>query len=221
MGKSTDSNMEKEDRWMVVGNSHLTMLPDFLRTFGAGMIAIRGGGISQTHELLKMKKYFRGGIDCILLLITGNDLADFRKECSEMAMELHIMIRELKRENPYAVVVTISAIPRVPGPTYSAESSEKYLERIGLLDRMIIQQDGDHHHLKHDFFVGERTDRGTFPLKEFYIRDHVHLNFRGREVLQELFKFAFDCVNFHDFERYGTIWIDHYTGDKRFARWAF
>ena len=221
LGKGVECYLEKDDKWMVFGNSHLTLMSEFLRTFGAGTAAIRGGGISHVHELLRLVKFFKGGIECIFLLATGNDLANLNKPCSEIALEMHKMIRELKQDNPLAVVVTISAIPRIPGDFYSVENSDKFLERIGLLDRMMIQQDDMHHHLKHDYFVGERTDKGTLPLREFYIRDHVHLNFRGREALQELFKFAFDCVNFHDFDRYGTIWINHYTGDKRFAKWAF
>ena len=194
---------------------------DFMRSYGAGSISVRGGGVRHAHELLKMVKYFKGTLECVLLLITGNDIADQRMDICEAATEAKLLVRNLKRENPCVVIITISAIPRVPDKSQWAKSSEQFLERSDNFDQMFTQQDPDHHHLKHDFFIGDRTEAGTLPLTDRYIYDKVHLNASGLDLLQELFKFSFDCVNFNDYQRYHRVWVNHISGENRFARWAY
>ena len=72
-----------------------------------------------------------------------------------------------------------------------------------------------------DFFVGERMGSGTLPLTDRYIYDNVHLNLDGLRILEELFEFVFDCVNFNDYDRYKHIWVEHISGECRFAKWAY
>ena len=221
MGKCVIDESRENDSWLILGNSHLSKMGAYFRSFGAGTISIRGGGTEHAHELLKMVKYLKGTLECIVLLVTGNDLADRRKDVGEFATETKLMVRNLRRENPCTVVVTVSAIPRITDLDDRAGSSERFLERSALFDQMFTQQDTYHHHLRHDFFVGERTESGTLPLIDRYAYDNVHLNPDGLRLLEELFEFIFDCVNFNDYDRYKRVWVEHISGECRFAKWAY
>ena len=66
-GKRITKRMSDAYSWLVVTDSHGSLMMDTLERHGVNSIVIHGGGIDHANEYLKRNDYFRGRMNGIFL----------------------------------------------------------------------------------------------------------------------------------------------------------
>ena len=204
--------------WVAVGDSHLQLLSHWFNGAGAASFAISGGTIWHAEKILESFNFLSTGMQAYFLLIGGNDLDQKHVLPIEVVGRKVGLVRKVLQKRPYAVVVTMTVIPR----TSEAEPAKGdwFIRRVEMLDQNMTAAGPGHHHLITDAYISESisTYGPAQPRVELMAADRIHLNLDGRVMLQSILDFAFSSVAENSFK--GTREIIC-RGERRFAFWRF
>ena len=192
-GKRITKRMSDAYSWLVVTDSHGSLMMDTLERHGVNSIVIHGGGIDHANEYLKRNDYFRGRMNGIFLLIGGNDVARGDVKISDLADRIESLVTRIVSANAQCKVVTGTIIPRAD----AKDSGDHFINRVELLDKFMGKRGWLHHHYLSDGFVGD-VKRWKGPVgvrEELYMADRVHLNLGGRALYERMLGFVLDGVN--------------------------
>ena len=155
----------------------------------------------------------------MVILAGGNDLAMDSRAPMDIAAQLGDIIKAIHIKRPKCVIITGSVIAQTSKWDFSW--GDYFIRRTEMLDSCISQTGGMHHHYLTDVFVGESV--GFYgpvnPKLDLYANDMVHLNQKGREVLERIYSFIFDSLVSGDFT--GTCQLPSPVTSPRRVFWKF
>lgn len=115
MGKRVTSKVSGDYTWLLLGDSHVspTRLLKFAESWGTNTISVSGGMLPHIHAILNMNEFLRRFSRAFVLSFGSNDLT----MVTPITFAEHLMklVSDLQKENPNAVIVTGTLIPRKAG----------------------------------------------------------------------------------------------------------
>ena len=218
-GKKLTSSINAAFEWLNVSDSHGALFGPFLNRNGVNNVAISGGTLTHLYNYTVNQSFFKESMSALILLAGGNDLAMESKAPMAIATQLGDIIKAIHAKRPGCVIITGSVIARTNKWDFSW--GDYFIRRTELLDSCIQQQGEMHHHYLTDVFVGESV--GFYgpvnPKLDLFAGDMIHLNSKGREVLEQIYSFIFDSLVSGDFT--GTCPLPSPATSPRRIFWKF
>ena len=194
-GKRVNRWLNEKFTYLIIGDSHVARLSQWMKKNGVDSISVSGGGVRHVREILEMLQYGKGRYSAIMLAVGGNDLC-MGMNPAVLVEKISEMVRLICEKNPGCIAVTTPILPRIPDRRELVKSGEWFLQMVTSYDNLLQKAGYWHHNWCSDLFVAEDQGKITLPRLELYALDKVHLNNRGVALYWELFKFCLDSVNF-------------------------
>ena len=217
-GKAATTVINPSYAWLLVGDSHLSLLGPTISKIGSSLVAIRGGHVLHVDQYFYLSKILvTSKVDAVVISIGGNDMTDENVGSMVIAHQLMGVIKKIQAVLPQVLVVTTTIWPRA---FLEVSKTARFLDRIDEFDHHIQAQGPTHHHLVTDAFIADtRTNKGpALPQTNLFARDRTHLNFHGRELLEIVFSYIFESIAQGNFDTAREI---NFQGMRRLALWKF